>query len=409
MSFWKKIFGSKESAKANIAGKKATEPPAASNPQPQSTQTLPPTQKRDGRGTVGFFLFEYGVMRMSYGEQAFDAIYESVSSSHGKCIFHDGDDLRQLVPQLLNQADRKELACPETTITKPGVYLVGLWTDDIASFKRVHSHLVEKGLAGYLGHLTLPLRLTPVEFGQQMIDWRLPASISLVDGKVVKGTSKYGIGINKNDHSLLDVAKRGQLENVKGLIGNGADVHEENADKRGGQFITHNEDSITALMGASEKGDFKMVQALLADGADVNAKNKDGETALMYASGEGHLEVVQLLLANGADVNAKTYPYNGPHIMPRGTGWTALMMGSGQFKVVQLLLANGADVNAKNSRGETALFMASVGGRLEVVQLLLANKADVNAKRDGCETALMMASMIGHKDVRELLIRAGAK
>jgi ankyrin repeat protein len=304
---------------------------------------------------------------MSYGEQAFDAIYESVSSSHGKCIFHDGDDLRQLVPQLLNQADRKELACPETTITKPGVYLVGLWTDDIASFKRVHSHLVEKGLAGYLGHLTLPLRLTPVEFGQQMIDWRLPASISLVDGKVVKGTSKYGIGINKNDHSLLDVAKRGQLENVKGLIGNGADVHEENADKRGGQFITHNEDSITALMGASEKGDFKMVQALLADGADVNAKNKDGETALMYASGEGHLEVVQLLLANGADVNAK------------------------------------------NSRGETALFMASVGGRLEVVQLLLANKADVNAKRDGCETALMMASMIGHKDVRELLIRAGAK
>ena len=48
-----------------------------------------------------------------------------------------------------------------------------------------------------------------------------------------------------------------------------------------------------------------MVQALLAKGAEVNAKNNNGVTALMAASLSGHLEVLQALLAKGADVNAK--------------------------------------------------------------------------------------------------------
>jgi serine/threonine-protein phosphatase 6 regulatory ankyrin repeat subunit B len=44
---------------------------------------------------------------------------------------------------------------------------------------------------------------------------------------------------------------------------------------------------------------------LLAAGADVNAKDKDGVTALMWASQGGHITVVQALLAAKADVNAK--------------------------------------------------------------------------------------------------------
>ena len=49
-----------------------------------------------------------------------------------------------------------------------------------------------------------------------------------------------------------------------------------------------------------------MVQALIAKGADVNAKAGDGRTALIQASEIGHLDVVRALLAKGADVNAKT-------------------------------------------------------------------------------------------------------
>ena len=58
-------------------------------------------------------------------------------------------------------------------------------------------------------------------------------------------------------------------------------------------------------MMASQQGHLDVVQALLAKGADVNAKDNDGATALMLASQNGHLDVVQALLAKGADVNAK--------------------------------------------------------------------------------------------------------
>lgn len=58
-------------------------------------------------------------------------------------------------------------------------------------------------------------------------------------------------------------------------------------------------------MYASQEGYLGVVQALLAKGADVNAKNNDGRTALIFASLKGQLEIVQAFLAKGADVNAK--------------------------------------------------------------------------------------------------------
>jgi ankyrin repeat protein len=62
----------------------------------------------------------------------------------------------------------------------------------------------------------------------------------------------------------------------------------------------------------------------------------------------GHKDVVELLLANKADVNAKS---NG--------GWTPLHEAamSGHKEVAGLLLANKAEVNAKDNKGETPLHM----------------------------------------------------
>jgi ankyrin repeat protein len=49
----------------------------------------------------------------------------------------------------------------------------------------------------------------------------------------------------------------------------------------------------------------EMVKALIDKGADVNAKDKDGQTALMLAAGGGYTEIVKALIEKGADVNAK--------------------------------------------------------------------------------------------------------
>src|SRR5271165_1131162 len=59
-------------------------------------------------------------------------------------------------------------------------------------------------------------------------------------------------------------------------------------------------------MVAAARGHLAMVQALLAKGAEVNAKTPGGWTALMKAAEGGHLAVVQALLDKGAEVNAKS-------------------------------------------------------------------------------------------------------
>jgi uncharacterized protein len=147
------------------------------------------------------------------------------------------------------------------------------------------------------------------------------------------------------------------------------------------------------LIAAAARGDGAAVQALLDQGIAVDSMNALGTTALMTASLYGHLDVVQALLANGADVNAKSKLVSA----------TALMAASraGHLNVVQLLLAKGADVNAKangvNAKpnaGETALILASRAGHLDVVQALLDKGADVAAKLnlDGGATALIERS-----------------
>jgi ankyrin repeat protein len=51
---------------------------------------------------------------------------------------------------------------------------------------------------------------------------------------------------------------------------------------------------------------------LLANKAEVNAKEEDGITPLHFAAEEGLKDVVELLLSSNADVNAKDNDSNTP-------------------------------------------------------------------------------------------------
>ncbi|HEX6185690.1 MAG TPA: ankyrin repeat domain-containing protein [Pyrinomonadaceae bacterium] len=68
----------------------------------------------------------------------------------------------------------------------------------------------------------------------------------------------------------------------------------------------------TPLMLAAFRGDAAAVLNLLERGADVNARDRDGDTALMFAAFRGHALVVALLLQYGANVYARAR-----------NGWTA--------------------------------------------------------------------------------------
>ena len=91
----------------------------------------------------------------------------------------------------------------------------------------------------------------------------------------------------------------------------------------------------TPLMQAVKKGDINSVKPLLEQGADVN-ETFYGETALMVASYYGPIEIVKMLLNRGADVN-----------IVRGDGWSALSYAASgrQTDTVKLLLNRGADID----------------------------------------------------------------
>ena len=59
------------------------------------------------------------------------------------------------------------------------------------------------------------------------------------------------------------------------------------------------------LIDAARYGDLETVKLLIENGADIDAKDKDGYTVLMYASNNGNLEIIKYLVENGADINIK--------------------------------------------------------------------------------------------------------
>ena len=147
----------------------------------------------------------------------------------------------------------------------------------------------------------------------------------------------------------------------------------------------------------NDEGDLKSleeIKELLKKGADLEAKDGDGDTALVGAATRGQLDVVKCLVELGADLEAKD-----------GDGRTALMMAAswGELDVVKFLVEHGADVNAKGEGGRTALMYVASNGCWEVVEYLVVNGADLEAKNKFGRTALMIAKNCKRDDCVEFL------
>jgi len=118
---------------------------------------------------------------------------------------------------------------------------------------------------------------------------------------------------------------------------------------------------------------------------------------------DGHEKTVEVLLANGAEVNARDY-----------YGWTAILFAAkyGQSKEVSMLLKAGADVNIqKSGSGWTPLILATVENHVDVVQVLVENEAtDFSIKGTKFQyTAMEHAIVNDNEDIIAILQSAEAK
>jgi len=159
-----------------------------------------------------------------------------------------------------------------------------------------------------------------------------------------------------------------------------------------------------ALIEAAGRGDVEAVRRLLAAGAGVTARDRDGRSALLAATYGNHPAVARLLIDAGADVNAQDAMRNSAFLLAGARGL---------LEILRMTLAAGADLRSRNRYGGTALIPACHYGHVEAVRLLLATPIDVDHVNDLGWTALLEAVILGdggpaHLEILRLLLARGA-
>lgn len=147
-----------------------------------------------------------------------------------------------------------------------------------------------------------------------------------------------------------------------------------------------------------------VLKALLAAGADPNARDRIGDPTFFEAVIDSSPHVMlqlPLLVTAGANLNARN-----------ADGNTVLMLAP-RLALTQELLARGAKVNTQNEQGWTALTFAASHNSLDQMRLLLEHGAEVDPPaprypRHRPWTPLMAAAVHGHVAAMELLLERGA-
>ena len=144
---------------------------------------------------------------------------------------------------------------------------------------------------------------------------------------------------------------------------------------------------------AAADGKIDAVKYHLAAGVDVNVKMKNilATTPLHESVRNSRKEIVELLIAEGVNVNARD-----------GSGETALYQAAhrGYLKLCKLLINNGADLNISTSKitmGHSPLYFAIRNRHADVAELLITSSADVNKKIDSANLQWIWLFMLNYK------------
>jgi len=160
-----------------------------------------------------------------------------------------------------------------------------------------------------------------------------------------------------------------------------------------------------------------VLQALLRDRADVNARDKDGMTAVFLASLAGHVEVLRLLHDQRADINTRDTIFRKTvysHPFDRlGINWQAATpvfhaASAGHLEALRWLHNNGANLDSVTLNRAPLLGIAAEGGNADVLRYLLDQRADVNQTDVFGRTAACYAASMGHTSALRLLHAAHA-
>ena len=160
-----------------------------------------------------------------------------------------------------------------------------------------------------------------------------------------------------------------------------------------------NDEGMTALLFAAQKGDTEVVKYLFEHGADIKAQDMVlSRSAIHFAAENGNLDTIKYLAEQGIDLLDKD-----------SLGATPLHYAAknNRLDVVKFLVDKKIDYTAKDVRGWTAMHYAAYGGAFDVVKYLLAKGLNINELNHSGRTPLFFAR--GNHELRKFMISKGAK
>lgn len=157
---------------------------------------------------------------------------------------------------------------------------------------------------------------------------------------------------------------------------------------------TYGKDKNKVLLGASEIGNLEIVKYLVENGADVNYKCTNKATALILAIQDKRIDIVKYLLNNNANTNIQG---------ERGITALIIAFQEDNLEMAELFIKNGANVDLQLDNGFSALILASFNNSIKAVQTLLKYNANINLKDEGFLSALDYARSRDNHEIVKLI------
>ena len=175
--------------------------------------------------------------------------------------------------------------------------------------------------------------------------------MELVKAKVITLEAKNSDG----DTAVIVAARHGQLEMLRFLVKNGANINILDRRKRDVLNIAITTKNPELVRVALDLGSDPTLVTSVYDGG-----------AIIYGSAKGAVEIVELLIKAGAPVNRVN-----------NLGWTALLevaiLGDGSenyISIAEMLIKAGADKTITDKEGKTPFDHASSKGHVKLARIL---------------------------------------
>lgn len=212
----------------------------------------------------------------------------------------------------------------------------------------------------------------------------------------------YELGQLMLDHSKLTASNMTFLAAFFAAVEHGHVRIAESFFSQGLKLPELKRDRQKPLTLAAKSGCLAMVELMMHEGCDINARDESGWNALHFASYHGQYQVIERLISSGVSAKATTSRKETPLL---------LAVKNSHFPVAERLLRSdnhSSLVGAADERGEQLVHHAVRAGSLEIFNLLMSNGGRVDMSNCFGWQPLHIATAYGHPALVERLLQQGA-